>query len=178
MRNLTLLWCKRLCSHPASFNMNWTSTCVSWGKLAMRSWTITFASRTGWKMWQKIAPPPPPLLPPLPVYHHNGFLATHALEHIMCSYRLLVPMNQGVLNKLCNEHNISGHKWSTTHRGLKSHRIKMSVIYMQSWKQCALPVITTMALWQLIHLGTWWTVTHCWHQWAKEYSTSYARSIM
>ena len=25
---------------------------------------------------------------------------------------------------------------------------------MQSWEQCALPVITTMALWQLMHLGT------------------------
>ena len=56
---------------------------------------------------------------------------------------------------------ISGHKWSTPHRVLKSHRSKMSVIYMLSWKQCALPVITTMALWQLMHLGTWCTVTHC-----------------
>ena len=31
-------------------------------------------------------------------------------------------------------------------------------IYMLSWKQCALPVITTMALWKLMHLGTWCTV--------------------
>ena len=38
---------------------------------------------------------------------------------------------------------------------LKSHRSKTSIIYMQSWKQCALPVINTMALWQLMHLGTW-----------------------
>ena len=38
---------------------------------------------------------------------------------------------------------VSGHKWSTTHRLLKSHRSKMSVIYMLSWKQYALPVITT-----------------------------------
>ena len=53
---------------------------------------------------------------------------------------------------------ISGHKWSTTHRVLKSHRSKMSVIYMQSWKQCVLSVITTMALWQLMHLCTWYTV--------------------
>ena len=29
---------------------------------------------------------------------------------------------------------ISGHKWSATHRVLKSHESKMSVIYMQSWK--------------------------------------------
>ena len=31
-------------------------------------------------------------------------------------------------------------------------------IYMQSWKQCTLPVITTVTLWQLMHLGTWCTV--------------------
>ena len=30
-------------------------------------------------------------------------------------------------------------------------------IYVQSWKQCAHPVITTMALWQLMHLRTWCT---------------------
>ena len=28
-------------------------------------------------------------------------------------------------------------------------------IYMLSWKQCVLPVITAMALWQLMHLGPW-----------------------
>ena len=64
---------------------------------------------------------------------------------LMYSYILMVPMQQRVLNKLNKEHNINGHKWSTTHRVLKSHRSKMSVIYMQSWKQCTLPVITTWA---------------------------------
>ena len=39
----------------------------------------------------------------------------------------------------------------------QSHRSKMGIIYLQSWKQCALLVITTMALWQLMHLGTWCT---------------------
>ena len=34
--------------------------------------------------------------------------------------------------KLNKEHNISGHKWSTKHRVLKSHRSKMSIIYMLS----------------------------------------------
>ena len=53
---------------------------------------------------------------------------------------------------------ISGHKWSMTHRVLKSHRNKTGRIYMQLWKQWALPVITTMAFWQLMHLGTWWTM--------------------
>ena len=45
-----------------------------------------------------------------PGYHHNGFVATHALGHMMYGYTLLVPMNQRVLNKLNKEHNISGHK--------------------------------------------------------------------
>ena len=33
-------------------------------------------------------------------YHHNGFVATHALGHMMCGYTLLVPMNQRLLSKL------------------------------------------------------------------------------
>ena len=46
-----------------------------------------------------------------PVYHHNnGFVATHALGHMMYRYILLVPMNQSVLNKQNKERNISGHK--------------------------------------------------------------------
>ena len=45
-----------------------------------------------------------------PGYHHNGFVATRALGHMMYGYTLLVPMNQRVLNKLRKEHNISGHK--------------------------------------------------------------------
>ena len=39
-----------------------------------------------------------------PGYHHNGFVATHALGHMMYDYTLLVPMNQKVLNKLSKEH--------------------------------------------------------------------------
>ena len=38
-----------------------------------------------------------------PGYHHNGFVATHALGHMMYGYTLLVPMNQKVLNKLSKE---------------------------------------------------------------------------
>ena len=45
-----------------------------------------------------------------PGYHHNGFVATRALGHMMYSYTLLVPMSQRVLNKLSKEHNTSGHK--------------------------------------------------------------------
>ena len=40
------------------------------------------------------------------------------------------------------------------HRVLKSHNSKMGIIYMQSWKHYALPVIITMALSSLMHLGT------------------------
>ena len=42
-----------------------------------------------------------------PGYHHNGFVATHALGHMMYGYTLLVPMNQRVLNKQSREHNIN-----------------------------------------------------------------------
>ena len=45
-----------------------------------------------------------------PGYHHNGFVATHALGHMMYGSTLLVPMNQKVLNKQSKERNISGHK--------------------------------------------------------------------
>ena len=45
-------------------------------------------------------------------------------------------------------------------------------IYMFSWKQRALPLITTMAPRQPMHFGTWCTVTHCWYQWTKECSAS------
>ena len=58
---------------------------------------------------------------------------THALGHMMYGYSFLVPMNQGVLSKLSKEYNISGHKSSKTHRVLKPHRSKMSIIiYMFS----------------------------------------------
>ena len=44
---------------------------------------------------------------------------------------------------------------TTFHSNAHTHIPKRIYIYMLSWKQCALPVITTMALWQLMHLGTW-----------------------
>ena len=43
-----------------------------------------------------------------PGYHHNGFVATHALGHMMYGYTLLVPMSQSVLNKQSKERNVSG----------------------------------------------------------------------
>ena len=61
-------------------------------------------------------------------YHHNGFVATHALGHIMYCYTLLASMNQKGLNKLSKEHNISDHKWPTTHRVLKCQKGKVGVI--------------------------------------------------
>ena len=41
--------------------------------------------------------------------HHNGFVATYALGHMMYGYTSLVPMNQRVLNTQSKERNISGH---------------------------------------------------------------------
>ena len=63
-------------------------------------------------------------------YHHNGFVATHALGHMMYGYTWLAPRNERVLHKQSKERNISGHKVSTTHTVLKSHKSKMGVIYM------------------------------------------------
>ena len=45
-----------------------------------------------------------------PGYHHNGFVATHALGHMLYGYTLLVTMNQRVLYKLSKEHHVNGHK--------------------------------------------------------------------
>ena len=33
-------------------------------------------------------------------------------------------------------------------------------VIILSWKQCALPIITTMALWQIMHLGTQCTLIY------------------
>ena len=45
-----------------------------------------------------------------PGYHHNGFVASHALVYILYRYTLLVPVNQRVVSKSSKEHNISGNK--------------------------------------------------------------------
>ena len=45
-----------------------------------------------------------------PARHHNGFVATHALGHMINGYTLVVPMNQRVLHKPSKKRNISGHK--------------------------------------------------------------------
>ena len=38
----------------------------------------------------------------------NGLMATHVLGHMMYGYKLLVPMNQRVLNKSSKQHNRTG----------------------------------------------------------------------
>ena len=74
-----------------------------------------------------------------PSYHHNGFVATHALGHMMYGSTLLVPMNKRVPNKQKKERNISSHKGSTTQRVIKSNRSKMSVyIYVIMKTMCPL----------------------------------------
>ena len=65
-------------------------------------------------------------------YHHNGFTVTHAHEHMMYRYTLLVPMNQRVFNKLSKEPNISGHKWSTTHKVLKPLILRSLIILLST----------------------------------------------
>ena len=45
-----------------------------------------------------------------PHYHHNGFVATHALGHFMYNYTLLVPVKPRVSNKQSKVCNIISHK--------------------------------------------------------------------
>ena len=47
----------------------------------------------------------------------------------------------------------------------KKQNVQEKGTAMLLWKQCALPIITTVALWQLMHLGTWCTVVNCSKQW-------------
>ena len=49
-----------------------------------------------------------------------------------------------------------------------SFSICFSTFYVYSWKQCVILFFTKMALWQLMHLGTWSMITHCWYQWTKD----------
>ena len=44
-----------------------------------------------------------------PGYQQNGFVATHALGHMMYRYTLLIPMNQSVPKEQSKEHHIIGH---------------------------------------------------------------------
>ena len=53
-------------------------------------------------------------------------------------------------------------KWFMTHRVLKFHWSKIGIIYIQSWKQCSIPVMTTMTYFAAIHalgpkcMSCWW----------------------
>ena len=45
-----------------------------------------------------------------PGYSYNGFVESHALGYMMYVYRLLLPINQRVLNKQSKEDNTIGYK--------------------------------------------------------------------
>ena len=45
-----------------------------------------------------------------PGHHHNGFVETQALGHVIYGYTLLVTMKRRVLSKLTRDHVISDHK--------------------------------------------------------------------
>ena len=62
--------------------------------------------------------------------------------------------------------------WSKNKEKGASKKLQEAHKTEKLWKQCALPVITTMALWKLMQLGTWRMVTHCYYQWSNKCSTS------
>ena len=63
------------------------------------------------------------------VYHHNGFVATHARGYMMYSYTLLVTMNQRVLSNPTKEHIINSPELSARRRALEFYGSKMSITY-------------------------------------------------
>ena len=103
------------------------------------------------------------IVEPCDVNGKNKIFTSFSLTFFSVYLQLDNILNILIYSKL---HIYKLHKLSKTHRLLKAPRSKMGVIviYMQSRKQCALPVITTMTLWQLMHLGTLCTVTHRWYQ--------------
>ena len=62
----------------------------------------TYFTKAGWRSIYTVMKTMCP-----PCYHHNGFVVTHALGHVMYGCTLLVPINQRVLNKLSKERIIS-----------------------------------------------------------------------
>ena len=90
-------------------------------------------------------------------YHHNGLVATHTheLTQSHCgdnregTFFYIYILRASCLLEIWARY-VSWITYDFLYRYI--------YIHMLSWKQCALPVITTMALWQLMHLGTWSTV--------------------
>ena len=74
-------------------------------------------------------------------YHHNGFVATHALWYMMHCYSFLVPMNLWVLNKLTKGHTVSGHKWSATHQWTKECNCGINFVYLYQSACLELPSV-------------------------------------
>ena len=75
-----------------------------------------------------------------PVYHHNGFAATHAVGHMLYGYTSLVPVNQRVLNKLSKECNVSQYFMKcTSYPRNQPHFLRKSDKSFLSPKQNKLP---------------------------------------
>ena len=101
-----------------------------------------------------------------PGYYHNGFMATPELGHRMYGYTLLDCIVESRECSNCEQWakqyaNCEHLLWGSPPNPKSAQTVwTVSIIY--KCIQCALPVITIMALWQLLNLGTGCTVTHCW----------------
>ena len=80
---------------------------------------------------------------------------TPVLGHMMCSYTLLLLINQRVISKLCKEHNRSAYKWSTLHRVLKSYRRKTDVIHICNHEHNVLYRSLQQSLWPRWRIFSW-----------------------
>ena len=73
-----------------------------------------------------------------PGFHHNGFVATHALGHMMYGYTLLVPMNQHIyyahLASVRFEHSVCRVSLMTTYITLHALLVERSLVHW--YQQC------------------------------------------
>ena len=73
-----------------------------------------------------------------PGYHHNGFVATHVLGHMMYDYTLLVPMNQHIyyahLASVRFEHSVCRGSLMTTYITLLALLVERSLVHW--YQQC------------------------------------------
>ena len=95
-----------------------------------------------------------------PGYHHSGFLAIFVImRRANCFHDCIYLWSSSCFCEiwaLCVSWITYNHLYVYICIYIYIYIIYIYLyIYMLSWKQCALPVVTTMTLWKLMHLGTW-----------------------
>ena len=91
--------------------------------------------------------------------------------------KLLYYRSSNFSDFICDFWNLQSNLYTYIYIYIYIYRYIYTYIYIciYTYIQRALSFITTMVLWQLMHLGTWFTVTHCWYQLNKKGSCAYVQ---